>query len=139
MKTEQIHHLRKSFDIVQRQQHIAALAFYRRLFEINPALRHMFRTPIEQQSQKLMDMLGLLVSLLEKPGALEAELAGLGARHAGYQVREEHYSMVGKAMLGMLAEVLGENWTPALRDTWAEFYGVAAKAMKQGASAVSSR
>ena len=133
VQTEQIHLLRKSFEVVQRQRQIAALVFYRRLFELDPSLRPLFQTPIEQQAQKLIEMLELIVSLLEKSASLEAELRELGARHEGYGVKEAYYPTVGRALLDMLGEVLGPAWTPALRAAWVEFYGWVANIMQSGA------
>ncbi len=130
--TEQIHLLRKSFDIIERQEHVAALVFYQHLFEIDPSLRRLFRTEIEEQSRKLMDMLGLAVSLLGDAKALEPELERLGARHVTYGVRNEHYTTVGQAMLHMLAKVLGPEWTTSTRAAWTEFYGLLAASMMRG-------
>src|SRR5262245_59063071 len=101
MTADQIHLLRKSFARLEQHSHIAALVFYRRLFELDPGLRPLFTTNIEEQSRKLMHMLGLAVNLTEHPGALEKELIDLGGRHAGYGVRDTHYQTVGQAMLGM--------------------------------------
>jgi hemoglobin-like flavoprotein len=134
MTTEQVHLLRKSFAVVEPQAHVAALVFYRRLFELDPGLRPLFKNDIEEQARKLMDMLGLAVSALENPATLEKQLHQLGARHVIYGVRDEHYSTVGQALLDMLAEVLGSHWTPALREAWVAFYTFAAKAMQRGAS-----
>jgi hemoglobin-like flavoprotein len=134
MTPEDIHLLRKSFDRVERQSHVAALVFYRRLFERDPALRPLFKTNIEDQARKLMDMLGLALSLTEQPGQLETELMALGARHVNYGVREEHYATVGGAMLDMLAEVLGKHFTAATRQVWLQFYTFIAETMKRGAA-----
>ena len=130
MTDEQIHLLRKSFDAVEAQAHVAALVFYRKLFALDPELRPLFKTGIEEQSRKLIDMLGLALSLLTRPGAFEAELRELGARHRTYGVRDEHYETVGRAMLDMLAEVLGREFTPMVRDAWAKFYNFTAETMK---------
>jgi len=48
-------------------------------------------------------------------GAVEA----LGRRHAGYNVRDEHYSTVGLALLWTLDKGLGKDFTPDVRDAWA--------------------
>jgi hemoglobin-like flavoprotein len=136
MTADQIHLLRKSFEQVERHGPLAALVFYRRLFEIDPSLRPMFKSNIEEQSRKLMDMLGLALNLTERAGALERELTDSGARHASYGVREEHYATVGRAMIDMLAEVLGGAFTPATREAWLAFYTYAAETMQRGAAAV---
>ena len=51
---DQKHRLRKTFALVERQSHVAALVFYQRLFELDPMLRPLFKTDIEEQAAKLM-------------------------------------------------------------------------------------
>lgn len=134
MTADEIYLLRKSFARVEQQAHVAALVFYRRLFELAPGLRRLFKTDIEEQANKLMDMLGLAVSMAERPAALESELLQCGARHAGYGARAEHYDIVRQAMIHMLGEVLGDAFTPATRQAWATFYDFMADSMKRGAA-----
>jgi hemoglobin-like flavoprotein len=131
---DQIHLLRKSFSHVEPKAHIAVLSFYRRLFEIAPGLRPLFRTSIEEQSAKLVEMLSLTVNLTDRPERLEMELRQLGARHVLYEVKDEHYDIFGRALMAMLADVLGSAFTPATRAVWEEFFTFVADAMKRGAA-----
>lgn len=75
---QQVHLLRKTFAQLARHDHVSALAFYRRLFEISPELRPMFKGDIEVQSKKLIEMLGILIAMLERPHGLEIELKEMG-------------------------------------------------------------
>lgn len=134
MTPDQIHLLRRSFARVEPQAPLAALEFYRLLFEMAPGVRPLFKSDIEEQSDKLMEMIGLAVNLTDRPDTLETELRELGARHLDYGTRDEHYAVVGAALLGMLAKVLGDEFTPATREAWTEFYGFMADVMKQGAA-----
>jgi hemoglobin-like flavoprotein len=133
---EQKHRLRKTFAIVERQSHVAALVFYQRLFELNPMLRPLFKTDIELQAAKLMDMLSSALSLLEKPEELNETLEELGARHVTYGVRTEHYETVGEALLAMLSTVLGKDFTADTRRAWTELYQLLATTMLRGAGRV---
>ena len=133
MTIEQKLLIRKSFQIVERAPIVAALIFYRRLFEIEPRLRPLFKSDIESQSQKLMDMLSASLGMLEKPEHLTAELKALGARHVGYGVRDEHYAMVGQALLDMLDQVLGDEFTPETRAAWTELHRLISETMQRGA------
>lgn len=137
MSPQQSYHIRKSFAIVEEHSHIAALEFYRRLFALAPEVRSLFKTDIEVQAGKLMDMLGVLITMLERPAALEAELRELGARHATYGVRDSHYQIVGRALLEILAEVCGKAFTPDVRDAWTALYDAVAAGMKAGAKPMS--
>lgn len=134
MTPEQVHLIRKSFAELSRHDHVAALVFYRRLFEIDPGLRRLFQNDIEEQSRKLVEMLGVLIAMLERPFGLELELKAMGQRHAGYGVRDEHYAMVGRALLEMLAEVLDRQFTPEVREAWTALYAEVESLMKEGAA-----
>jgi len=138
LDAEQKHRLRKTFAIVERQSHVAALVFYQRLFEINPMLRPLFKTDIELQAAKLMDMLALALSLLEKPDELLETLEELGARHVIYGVRTEHYDTTGEALLAMLSTVLGKEFTTETRRAWTELYQLIAATMLRGAARVTT-
>jgi len=133
MTSHQVYLIRKSFAELARHDHVAALVFYRRLFEIDPSLRPMFKGDIEAQSKKLLDMLAVLIAMLERPLGLELELRAMGSRHAGYGVKDAHYATVGRALLDMLAETLDTGFTPEVRAAWTALYGAVEAPMKAGA------
>jgi hemoglobin-like flavoprotein len=134
MTPDQVHLIRRSFAELSRHDHVAALVFYRRLFEIDPQLRPLFKDDIEDQSRKLLDMLSILIAMLERPVGLEMELKAMGARHAGYGVKDSHYATVGRALMDMLSEVLDTKFTPLVRAAWTALYASVEALMKQGAS-----
>lgn len=131
---EQTHRIRKTFDRVERQSHVAALVFYKNLFELDPSLRPLFTTDIETQAGKLMDMLATALSLLERQDQLTNVLEDLGARHVAYGVETQHYETVGTALLAMLESVLGKEWTPETRQSWGELYQFISATMLRGAA-----
>lgn len=135
MTPAQIHLLRKSFAAVERQSDVAALVFYRRLFELAPQVRPLFKSDIHEQSKKLMDMLAAAMSLLDRPAELLLELEAMGARHAGYGTRPEHYAVVRRALLDMLSEVMGRGFTPETATAWNQLYDAIEAAMLRGAAA----
>src|SRR6186997_2656438 len=99
MDPQQTYLIRKTFAEVQHSGHVAALVFYQRLFALDPSLQPMFRGDIEVQAQKLTDMLGVLILMLDRPQQLDTELRAMGARHKGYGVKDAYYDTVGRALL----------------------------------------
>ena len=138
MTPQQIHTIRKSFAELSRHDQVAGLVFYRRLFELDPALRPLFKDDIEVQSKKLIDMLGILIAMLEQPLGLEMELRAMGARHLGYGVKDAHYAVVGQALIDMLSETLDGKFTPEIRTAWTALYAAVESLMKEGASQAES-
>ncbi len=135
MTPHQIQLIRRTFGFVAPIANIAALAFYKRLFELDPSLRYLFRSDIEEQGTKLMQVLAAAVRLLEKPETLVPVLEDLGRRHVHYGVRDEHYDVVGQALLWMLGEMLGTDFSPAAREAWTSLYTLVATTMKRAAAA----
>ncbi|HEY1109702.1 MAG TPA: globin family protein [Opitutaceae bacterium] len=107
----------------------AAALFYARLFELDPELRPLFRGDMREQGRKLMAMIATAVAALDRLDALVPAVRQLGARHAGYGVREEHYATVGAALLWTLEKGLGAAFTPAVRDAWSGTYSLLANTM----------
>ena len=130
MNTIQKKLVQTSFAQVRTIAETAAALFYRRLFELDPTLRPLFKGDLEEQGRKLMDMLGVAVKGLDRPEALLPALANLGRRHAGYGVKERDYETVGEALLWTLEQGLGPSFTPEVREAWATVYRLVADTMR---------
>ncbi|GAB4566700.1 MAG: hemin receptor [Rhizobacter sp.] len=125
--------VKESFDLVEPIAPRAAELFYANLFALDPSLQALFKSDRVVQGEKLMKMIGLAVSLLDKPQVLIPALQGLGRRHADYGVRDEHYDTVGTALLSTLQQGTGVAFTPEVREAWIEVYGVISRTMKEAA------
>jgi hemoglobin-like flavoprotein len=119
-----------SFAKVRPIAETAAALFYRRLFELDPTLRPLFKGDLEEQGRKLMDMLAMAVKALDRPEALLPALAALGRRHAGYGVNDHDYETVGEALLWTLEQGLGPSFTPEVREAWSTLYRLVADTMR---------
>jgi hemoglobin-like flavoprotein len=134
MTPQQVQLVRTSFAQVEPIATQAATIFYNNLFAADPSLRALFRGDMAQQGERLMSMIGAAVGLLERPHALLPVLRSLGARHAGYGVRDEHYATVGGALLLTLEQGLGAAFTPDVREAWTVLYGVVSRTMMEAAA-----
>jgi len=133
MTSAEITLIKDSFRKVAPIADQAASLFYARLFELDPALRAMFRGDMAEQGRKLMTMLGMAVGGLDRLDQLVPAVRSLGLRHAGYQVRDAHYETVGEALLWTLERGLGPDFTADTKAAWAKVYSVLAETMKAGA------
>jgi hemoglobin-like flavoprotein len=134
MTSQQVALVQSSFQSVQPILGPAAMMFYDRLFELDPSLRGLFRTPREEQALKLGQALAIMVTSLDRPDQIRGAVEALGRRHVGYGVRDEHYTTVGSA-LWTLEQGLGEAFTAQVRDAWGAAYGWLAFTMQRAASA----
>jgi hemoglobin-like flavoprotein len=128
--------VQQTFAVVAPIADAAAAIFYARLFELDPSLRPMFKIDIEEQGRKLMQVLAVAVRGLDDLPTLVPVVQALGARHAGYGVKDEHYGTVATALLYTLDKGLGEKFTPEVKEAWVEVYTVLATTMKDAAKGV---
>lgn len=135
MTAHEITLVQSSFRAVAPIADQAAALFYARLFELDPALRALFRGDMQEQGRKLMSVLGLAVGSLEKLDQLLPAVRQLGVRHAGYGVDDGHYATVGAALLWTLEKGLGSAFTPEVRAAWTTTYTTLASTMLDAAHA----
>jgi hemoglobin-like flavoprotein len=133
MTPQQLELVRRSFALVALQPDATAALFYRRLFEQAPALKPLFIGDIRGQGQRLMQMIGVAVRLLDQPAALLPVLAQLGARHAGYGVQAGDYRSVGRALITTLEEGMGADFDEPTREAWVAVYALVSTTMMTAA------
>lgn len=138
MTKEQQALIRDSFAKVAVNAEEVAAMFYGRLFELDPALRPLFKGELAEQGRKLMAMIGTAVANLHQLEAVVPAVQRLGERHAGYGVKDADYDTVGAALLWTLGQWLGDGFTPALRDAWGTCYATLAGVMKKAAGRASA-
>lgn len=113
----------------------AADLFYGQLFTIAPQVKPLFPEDMTEQKKKLMMMITVAVRGLNNVEALVPALHKLGAGHVAYGVKDEHYPIVGAALLWTLEKGLGEAWTDEVKEAWVAVYTLLADTMKAGAAA----
>jgi hemoglobin-like flavoprotein len=138
MNAEQIKLVQESFEQVKPIADKAAEIFYTRLFQVAPHTRHMFKGDMKKQGAMLMSTLGLAVGSLNDLDKIIPAVRALGKRHAGYNVRPEHFALVGDSFLWTLEQAFGPAFTPELKSAWTEAYlllaGVMQEAMQEAAT-----
>ena len=138
MESRQIDLVQQSFAEVKPIAATAAELFYGRLFALDPSLRPLFKGDIVRQGQMLMSMIGAAVAGLRNLDTLAPVVKQLGARHAGYGVRKEHYATVGAALLWTLEQGLGPKFTLDVKLAWADAYALLSSVMQAGAEEVAT-
>ena len=84
---------------------------------------------MNQQYQKLIDMLSTVVGRLDHLEDLSGEIAAMGRRHVSYGVKPAQYKKVGEALLWTLEQGLGKDYTPEVKEAWTKCYNTLADAM----------
>jgi methyl-accepting chemotaxis protein len=104
--------------------------FYKTLFKIDPTIAELFEnTDMGEQGKKLMQTLGTIVVGLGNIEPLIPHIKNLGVNHFAYGVLEEHYSIVGSALLTTLSKSLGPSFDSEAKAARGEVYGMIATTM----------
>lgn len=136
MTPEQIRLVQDSFSKVIPIAPQAAQIFYETLFTLDPSLKGLFKGNMKEQQFKLMASLQMIVLGLEKPKIIINEIKDLAIRHVYYNVKEQHYDTVGKALITTLEKGLGADFAPEVRKAWEEAYKMISTIMIQAAREV---
>lgn len=114
---------------------VAARLFHGKLFELDPGVRPLFTSDMEEQGRKLMQMITVAVQGLDNLDQTLPAVRGLGRRRADYGVKDEHYDTAGAALLWTLGQGLGDGFRTEVQESWATTYGMLASVMKDAARA----
>jgi len=130
MTKEQILLVKKSWNIFREIDPIlVGDVFYSKLFFDMPQLKHLFHTPQAQQAKKLVEMLNVIVGRLDKLEELTEDIKQLAIRHVQYGVKEQHYRVVGTALLWTLQQGLGNDWNEKFGEAWAACFQILSEMM----------
>ena len=133
LSVEEIDIVRASFREISRERARLPEVFYRRLFEVAPELRSLFKHDMAAQNVKMMNTLGAIVARIHDSAALRPMVIDLARRHAGYGVSPRQYYIVGNAMLWALERVQGDSFTAEIGAAWAAAYSELAEVMVDAA------
>jgi len=129
MTERQILLVKNSWSYVIVNADEAGQLFYKRLFEVAPEIKPMFKTDIKDQARKLMNMVTYIVTKLQKLDEIMAEVKSLAQRHGKYGVKPHYYQIVGSSLLWTLKEGLGDKWNTETEQAWTAVYTALADAM----------
>lgn len=136
MTKEQIALVRKSFDRLRPLPRGAGKDFYETLFALDPSLRPLFSTDVENQGAMFVVALGLALKGLDADADadVDSSLMELGRRHVLYGARDIHFDTFREALLCMFAQRLGPEFTPEMAEAWRAAFDRISAVMKKAAA-----
>jgi hemoglobin-like flavoprotein len=134
MTHEQIALVRKSFDRLRPLPRGAGKDFYDTLFALDPSLKSLFSTDIENQGAMFVVALGLALKGLDDDGVVDESLRELGRRHVLYGAKDVHFDAFREALLCMFAQRLGPEFTPEMAEAWRAAFDRISAVMKAAAA-----
>jgi methyl-accepting chemotaxis protein len=134
MTPEQIALVRKSFDRLRPIPRGAGKDFYATLFALDPSLKSLFSTDVENQGAMFVVALGLALKGLDDEGGVDESLRELGRRHVLYGAKDIHYDTFREALLCLFAQRLGPEFTPEMAEAWRAAFDRISTVMKAAAA-----
>ncbi|MGZ8291036.1 MAG: globin domain-containing protein [Telluria sp.] len=99
--------------------------FYRNMFAELPELTNLFNMGNQAsgaQQQSLASAVFAYAANIGNPAALGPVVNRIVHKHVSVGIRAEHYPIVGRHLLGAIADTLGDAATPPLLAAWEEAY-----------------
>lgn len=132
MTPRQIQLVQETFTLIVPLADTAAALFYRRMFTLDPSLQGLFHHDMEHQGNLFVAAIAFVVRNVEEPEHFVPAMQELGRRHAGYQVKANHYRTALQALIETLSETLGERFTAEIEDAWCAAFATMVEAMVEG-------
>ena len=130
MTQQQINVVTKTWSIFQKIDPVlVGEVFYEKLFTEHPSFKRLFTSSTQAQARKLIGMLDVIISRIDRLDDLGGDLQKLAIRHVHYGVKPEYYPPVGVALLWMLQQGLGEGWDDEVAAAWQACYDTIAGIM----------
>ncbi|PWT74842.1 MAG: hemoglobin [Bacteroidetes bacterium] len=103
--------------------------FYCKLFLDFPQTKQMFHTAPAVQSRKLIEMINIIISRLDRQDELTEDIKQLAIRHVGYGAKPSHYRFFGESLMWTLQQGLGKDWTDEVENAWRACYAMLSETM----------
>lgn len=129
LNARQIDLVQDSFAAVVPITDSTAAEFYRRLFELAPDTKPLFRGDMTQQGRKLFLTLATVVDALDRLDTIVPVARELAIRHITYGAKERHYAAVGSALIETLRAGLGPAFDRDTEAAWLTAYTILSDTM----------
>jgi ferredoxin-NADP reductase/hemoglobin-like flavoprotein len=126
--------IRESWALVAEDSDKVAAHFYGLIFSRHPQVRALFPPMMDAQRDRLLSALTYVVLHVDDVEALSAYLRDLGRDHRKFEVRPEHYPIVGQCLVAAMRANAGEAWRPEYDGAWQRAYDLIAKIMIEAAA-----
>ena len=135
MTPEYVRIVQSSWAQVQPIKESAGQFFCERLLQADPTLTCLSRVDKRQQGVTFLRVIDVAVNGLGRQHRIAHLMRRLGSRHADCAARDLRYYSISTALLGMLRDCLGVEFTPTVKDAWETIFGELAATMRASAVA----
>ena len=99
--------------------------FYKRMFSHNPELKDIFNMTHQQtgrQSVALFEAVAAYAKNIENLAALSQAVERIAHKHTSFNIKAEHYQIVGHHLIETLRELAADAFTQEVEEAWTAAY-----------------
>jgi hemoglobin-like flavoprotein len=122
MTPQQQQIVQKTFPQLEKHEDRLADLLYQELFRLEPKAKALFRGDMPEQQKKLMRMLRVAVENINNQTELHPMLYNLGMIHQSYGIEPHHFVSFGSALMFAIRNVLKEQFTKEVEESWNAAY-----------------
>lgn len=125
LSPETVRVVKATAPVLAEQGEIITTHFYQQMFHHNPELLDIFNSSNQHtgdQPRALAAAVYGYAANIDNLGALTAVVQRIAHKHASFNIRPEHYPIVGRHLLEAVAHVLGDAATDEIVSAWTEAY-----------------
>ncbi|MBM3844906.1 MAG: hypothetical protein FJ405_01295 [Verrucomicrobia bacterium] len=124
LTTGQVELIRRTFSSLEPKARVAALAYFQKLFSLNPRLRPGTDFNLEAESEKVLAVWRAAIEFADEPRLLKPWLCTPGQRCFSYDPGGKCDRESEEALLWSLSTTLGCEFTPEARAAWVRLHAV---------------
>lgn len=87
--------------------------------------------PYKHHCTVVLKIIGSVIKVLLDPQLLNRNMDYMGMRHSLMPVRPEHFDILGRQFIEAFQSVLGESFTPEMREIWGVVYTILSKMLQK--------
>lgn len=115
----QLNIVKKSWRILRNvDSALLGEVFYTRLYSQMPNSKGIFKTALEEDYRKMIDVMSYAIARVDNFETLAIELAKLAKTHINPNFKVEHYRLFNEALLWTLEKGLGNDWNLEVKNAW---------------------
>lgn len=126
---EQIAIIKSTVPIIRQYGTTVTTTFYANMLAAHPELKNYFSLRNQQtgaQQAALANSVLAAATYIDNLGVITGAVERIAQKHASLFILPEHYPIVGKYLIGAFEQILGDAFTPEIKDAWVIAYGLLA-------------
>ncbi|KAL6872102.1 flavohemoglobin [Trichoderma novae-zelandiae] len=129
LTADQIAIIKSTVPIIRDYGTIVTTTFYANMLAAHPELKNYFSLRNQQtgaQQAALADSVLAAATHIDNLAVIAGAVERIAQKHASLFIQPEHYPIVGKYLIGAFEQILGDAFTPDIKEAWVVAYGLLA-------------